>query len=79
MNKHLFSVGQTVSVLPSADRAVRAADIPGTIDPSVQIVRLLPAADLCFRYLVRNTTSGLERILGESELRGIAKACAVAR
>ncbi|MGZ6186748.1 MAG: hypothetical protein ACXWNN_12765 [Candidatus Binataceae bacterium] len=76
MSKHLFNAGQMVDVIPSAATQAFALDMG---DDSVQIVRLLPAADVCFRYLVRNRSSGKERICGETDLRVTAKAPAAAR
>ena len=65
---HAFKIGQLVNVRPQAFlRASRSVE-QALYSSNFEITRLLPTTGAEFQYRVRNSTTGQERVVGESEI-----------
>jgi len=65
---HAFKVGQLVNVRPQAFLRTSRAVEQALYSSNFEITRLLPTTGAEFQYRVRNSATGQERVVGESEI-----------
>ena len=65
---HAFKIGQLVNVRPQAFLRTSRAVEQALYSSNFEITRLLPTTGAEFQYRVRNSATGQERVVGESEI-----------
>ncbi len=66
--QHQFAVGQKVRVLPSSFGRKTKESEKSLNGDDFEVTRLLPTEAHIFQYRIKNTTTGQERVVSESEL-----------
>ena len=68
MRTHVFNIGQVVQILPQLmPRGVRVAH-KGIDEDRFEVVRLMPESGSTFQYRIKNTATGQERLVTETEI-----------
>ena len=66
--RHQYALGQLVKVLPSAFGRKSKEIEKSLYGDDFEVTRLLPEEASIFHYRIKNTSTGQERVVAESEL-----------